>query len=120
MANKTNFRSMTRFLRNLISCRIPLMLPHALILVACLTSLVACDPENNPTTMKGRTITPARLPKVQPMTLPKVPESVREQTAGTNSRSRPPAPAAKPTESITQGDPTHAPTPTPAHSRDDA
>ncbi len=67
-----------------------------------LAGLIACDAENNPTTMKGRTITPARLPKVQPMTLPKVPASVREQTAGTNSRSRPPAPAAKPTTSSTQ------------------
>ena len=55
-------------------------------------SVVACDPENNPTTMKGRTITPARLPKVQPVRLPKVPESVREQLTGTTGRSQP-APA---------------------------
>lgn len=91
---------------------------HAMILRSTLViisavfvaSLMACDPENNPTTMKGRTITPARLPKVQPMTLPKVPESVREHTAGTNSRSRPPAPAAKPTsstQSTTQGEQDH-------------
>ena len=63
-----------------------------------LASLMACDPENNPTTMKGRTITPARLPKVQPVRLPKVPESVREQLTGTNSRSQP-APATRPTAS---------------------
>ena len=69
------------------------------ILVGLILSLVACDPENNPTTMKGRTITPARLPKVQPVRLPKVPERVREQIAGTNGRSRPPAPATTPTGS---------------------
>ena len=110
MANKTNFRSMTKFLKNLISCRIPRMLPHTLIFFILFASLMACDPENNPTTMKGRTITPARLPKVQPMTVPKVPASVREQTAGTNGRSRSPAPAAKPTsstQSTTQGEQDH-------------
>ncbi len=51
---------------------------------------MACDPENNLTTMKGRTITPARLPKIHPMTLPKVPDSVREQLSGTPGRT--PAP----------------------------
>ena len=111
MANKTNFRSMTRFLRNLIGQRgkILLMLPHALTLVS-LTSLMACDPENNPTTMKGRTITPATLPKVQPVRLPKVPESVREQISGPNSRSQP-APATRPTTSSNvlnrKGNPTY-------------
>lgn len=67
-------------------------------------SLMACDPENNPTTMKGRTITPARLPKVQPVRLPKVPESVREQLTGTNSQSQP-APATTPTASLTASQP---------------
>ena len=52
-----------------------------------MVSLMACDAENNP--MKGRTITPARLPKIQPMTLPKIPASVREQLSGTNSQPRP-------------------------------
>ena len=86
--------------RRMMNCR------SVLLGLPLFASLMACDPENNPTTMKGRTITPARLPKVQPMTVPKVPESVREHTAGTNSRSRPPAPAAKPTtstQSTTQG-----------------
>ena len=68
---------------------------HALILVSRLTSLMACAPENNPTTMKGRTITPARLPKVQPMTLPKVPASVREQLTGTTGRRHPSTPATR-------------------------
>lgn len=86
------------------------MLPHALILGSLILSLVACDPENNPTTMKGRTITPARLPKVQPVRLPKVPESVREQLTGTTGRSQP-APATRPTTSSNvlnqKGNPTH-------------
>lgn len=75
------------------------MLPHALILGSLIfASLMACDPENNPTTMKGRTITPATLPKVQPVRLPKVPESVRQQLTGTTGRSQP-APATRPTTS---------------------
>ena len=78
------------------------MLPHTLILFSFFASLVACDPENNPTTMKGRTITPARLPKVQPVRVPKIPESVREQLAGTNGRSDP-APATRPTSSTENG-----------------
>ena len=113
MANKANSRSMTGFLRNLICqrCNIPLMLPHVVILVTLVASLLACDPENNPTTMKGRTITPARLPKIHPMTLPKVPASVREQLSGTPGRT--PAPATTRPSSLTQGDPkAHATTST--------
>lgn len=88
----------------LSKCRRTMNCRSVLLGLTLLTSLlVACDAENNPTTMKGRTITPARLPKVQPMTLPKIPESVREQTAGTNGRRTTPTPA--PTES--QGDPDH-------------
>ena len=68
-----------------------------------LAGLMACDPENNPTTMKGRTITPARLPKVQPMTVPKIPAGVREQTTGTNGRRPTPTPPAP------NGDPNHDP-----------
>ena len=102
----------------LSKCRRTMNCRSVLLGLSLFLSLVACDAENNPTTMKGRTITPARLPKVQPMTLPKIPASVREQTAGTNGRSRSPAPAAKPTSSSTQGNKDHAPTPTPAHSRD--
>ena len=97
------------------------MLPQALILISLMMSLVACDAENNPTTMKGRTITPARLPKIHPMTLPKVPASVREQLSGTPGRT--PAPAAAAPSPSTQGYPkdhadTHAPTTTVLH-RDD-
>ncbi len=94
----------------LSKCRRTMNCRSVLLGLTLLLSLMACDPENNPTTMKGRTITPARLPKVQPMTVPKVPESVREQTAGTNGRSRSPAPAAKPTsstQSTTQGEQDH-------------
>ena len=69
---------------------------YTVILFSFFASVVACDPENNPTTMKGRTITPARLPKVQPVRVPKIPESVREQLAGTNGQSHP-APATRPT-----------------------
>ena len=71
----------------LSKCRRTMNCRSVLLGLTLLLSLVACDPENNPTTMKGRTITPAGLPKVQPVRLPKVPESVREQIAGTNSRS---------------------------------
>ena len=71
--------------------------------VAVLVGLMACDSEtDNPTNMKGRTITPARLPRIQPLTLPKVPASVREQLAGTNGRSRP-------ATTSTQGELTHDP-----------
>ena len=62
----------------------------SLILISLMMSLMACDAENNPTTMKGRTITPARLPKIHPMTLPKVPDSVRDHLSGTSGRT--PAP----------------------------
>ena len=62
----------------------------SLILISLMMSLMACDAENNPTTMKGRTITPARLPKIHPMTLPKVPDSVRDHLSGTPGRT--PAP----------------------------
>ena len=79
----------------LSKCRRTMNCRSVLLGLTLLLSLVACDPENNPTTMKGRTITPARLPKVQPVRLPKVPESVREQLTG------------RPTPSSTQGDPTH-------------
>ena len=90
------------------------MLPQALILISLMMSLVACDAENNPTTMKGRTITPARLPKIHPMTLPKVPDSVRDHLSGTPGRT--PAPDAAAPSPFTQGDPKdHATTPTPTH-----
>ena len=79
------------------------MLPQALILISLMMSLVACDAENNPTTMKGRTITPARLPKIHPMTLPKVPDSVRDHLSGTPGRT--PAPEAAAPSPLTQGDP---------------
>ena len=62
----------------------------SLILISLMMSLMACDAENNPTTMKGRTITPARLPKIHPMTLPEVPDSVRDHLSGTPGRT--PAP----------------------------
>ena len=75
---------------------------YTVILFSFFASVVACDPENNPTTMKGRTITPARLPKVQPVRVPKIPESVREQLAGTNGQSHP-APATTPTSSTENG-----------------
>ena len=95
------------------------------ILISIMVSLVACDAENNPTTMKGRTITPARLPKIHPMTLPKVPASVREQLSGPTGRT--PAPAAAAPSPSTQGDPkayatttTHDPTTTVLPSRDRA
>ena len=90
----------------LSKCRRTMNCISVLLGLTLLTSLMACDPENNPTTMKGRTITPARLPKVQPVRLPKVPESVREQLTGTNSPSQP-APATIPTASSPKGDPTH-------------
>jgi len=101
------------------------MLPQALILVSLVASLLACDAENNPTTMKGRTITPARLPKIHPMTLPKVPDSVRDQLSGTPGRT--PAPDAAAPSPFTHGDPkdhatttTHDPTTTGLSSRDRA
>ena len=72
----------------------------ALVIV---TGLMACDSEtDNPTNMKGRTITPARLPRIQPLTLPKVPASVREQLAGTNGRT-------SPSPTSTQGEQIHDP-----------
>lgn len=96
------------------------LMPHALILLILLASLMACDAEDNPTNMKGRTITSARLPKIQPMTLPKIPAGVREQLAGTNGRRRSPAPATISTQPSTQGEPEHAHQTTPHHSRDGA
>ena len=87
------------------------MLPQALILISLMMSLVACDAENNPTTMKGRTITPARLPKIHPLTLPKVPDSVRDHLSGTPGRT--PAPDAAAPSPSNRGDPKdHATTPT--------
>ena len=87
------------------------MLPHVVILVTLVASLMACDAENNPTTMKGRTITPARLPKIHPMTLPKVPDSVRDHLSGTPGRT--PAPDAAVPPPFTQGDPKDHATPPP-------
>ena len=90
------------------------MLPHVVILISLMMSLVACDAENNPTTMKGRTITPARLPKIHPLTLPKVPASVRDHLSGTPGRT--PAPDAAVPSPSNRGDPKdHATTPTPTH-----
>ena len=45
-----------------------MILRSTLVIISAffLVSLMACDAENNPTTMKGRTITPARLPKIHP------------------------------------------------------
>ena len=86
----------------------------AFILISIMVSLVACDAENNPTTMKGRTITPASLPKIHTMTLPKLPDSVREQLSGIPGRT--PAPEAAASLPFTQGGPKdHATTPTTTH-----